>query len=94
LPSACSGRETGILDRVIYASAPCEDEVITMAEDGDLPRGLAKPAVRALTGAGITRLEQLTALSESELSALHGIGPKAVTLLRDTLHAQGLSFRD
>lgn len=59
----------------------------------DLPNGLAKPAVRALTGAGITRLDQLTAFSEDELCALHGIGPKAVDLLRATLHEHGLAFR-
>lgn len=50
------------------------------------------PARSALFEAGYTHLAQLTALSEKELLALHGIGPKAVRILRETLAAQGLSF--
>ncbi|MBI5840872.1 MAG: hypothetical protein HZB19_12290 [Chloroflexi bacterium] len=44
------------------------------------------------TGAGISRLEQLTELSEVELSQLHGIGPSAVSQLRRALAVRGLSF--
>jgi len=63
-------------------------------DDGDLPAGLAKPAQRALDGAGYSRLEHLTAVSEDELAQLHGIGPKALDLLRNTLKAKGLSFAE
>lgn len=59
---------------------------------GDLPAGLAQPARRALAGAGYTRLEQLTQVTEAEVAQLHGIGPKALSLLRGALAAQGLSF--
>ncbi|MDQ0194037.1 hypothetical protein [Paenibacillus wynnii] len=45
---------------------------------GDLPDKLAKPAKRALVGAGYLRLEQLTKLSEAEVMKLHGMGPKAM----------------
>ncbi len=61
-------------------------------QEGDLPVKLAAPARRALAGAGISRLEQLTRLSESEISQLHGIGPNAMKQLREALHAKGLSF--
>ncbi len=54
--------------------------------------GLASPARRALTGAGITLLTQLTRLSERELSHLHGIGPNALKQLRLALAARGLRF--
>jgi hypothetical protein len=53
---------------------------------------LAQPAQRALAGAGYTRLEQLTKVSEAEIKQLHGIGPNAVKSLRETLAAKGLSF--
>ena len=60
-------------------------------EESDLPK-LASPAQRALAGAGITRLDQLTKLSETELSQLHGIGPNAIKTLRIALQAKGLAF--
>lgn len=60
----------------------------------DLPSGLAAPAQRALAGAGITRLEDLSKISESELKKLHGIGPNAVNLLRQAMSEKGLRFRD
>jgi hypothetical protein len=60
----------------------------------DLPSGLAAPARRALAGAGISRLEQLTRYTEAELHQLHGIGFNAVALLRRALRSRGLSFAD
>ena len=61
-------------------------------QEGDLPVKLAAPARRALAGAGISRLEQLTRLSEVEISQLHGIGPNAIKQLRQVLRTKGLSF--
>jgi hypothetical protein len=60
-------------------------------EDSDLPK-LASPARRALAGAGITQLVQLTRMSAAELSQLHGIGPNAIKTLRLALEEKGLSF--
>jgi hypothetical protein len=62
--------------------------------ESDLPTGLAKPAQRALAGAGYNQLEQLTHASEKEILALHGMGPKAVRLLRESLAAKGWSFAE
>jgi len=61
-------------------------------ENSDLPEGLSKPARRALAGAGVERLEQLTLISESEVYRLHGMGPKALEQLRSALAARGRSF--
>lgn len=58
------------------------------------PRGLSAPAQRALAGAGYTRIEQLAGVTEADLLKLHGIGPKAMPLLREALAAQGLAFAD
>lgn len=63
-------------------------------KNSDLPAELARPAWRALTGAGYWRLEQLTALTEAEIAKLHGIGPNAIRQLRNALTAKGLSFAD
>lgn len=59
--------------------------------ESDFPP-IGKPARRALDYAGYHRLEQLTAVSEQEILALHGVGPKAVRLLRDALAEKGWSF--
>lgn len=60
---------------------------------GDMPPKLAAPAQRALASAGYTHLSQLTAVSQKELLQLHGMGPRALSQLRDALAAKGLSFR-
>jgi hypothetical protein len=63
-------------------------------QESDLPVGLSAPALRALTGAGYVRLEQLTRVSEAELKKLHGLGPHGINILRSALQAKGLSFAD
>jgi len=45
-----------------------------------LPK-LGKPATRALEARGITTVEQLVKLTEEELLAIHGVGPKAIAIL-------------
>jgi len=62
--------------------------------ENDFPKGLSAPARRALDGAGYVRLEQLARVSEDELKKLHGMGPKAINLLRSALEEKGLSFAD
>jgi hypothetical protein len=61
-------------------------------QKSDLPTQLSQPAQRALAGAGISQLRQLTRLSEAEVGQLHGIGPNALDQLRRALAANGLSF--
>jgi predicted RecB family nuclease len=60
--------------------------------DLDLPAGLAQPAIRALTGAGITRIEHLANFTESEITKLHGMGPNAIAKIREALDSRGLKF--
>ncbi|WP_254644110.1 hypothetical protein [Streptomyces sp. BV286] len=61
--------------------------------DGDLPAGIGRPATQALLGAGLTTLELVAQHTKSELLALHGVGPKAVRILSETLEQQGLALR-
>ena len=58
-----------------------------------LPR-IGAPATRALAGIGVTRLSQLTEHRATELLKLHGMGPRAVGIVRHALADQGLSLRD
>jgi hypothetical protein len=62
--------------------------------DSDLPRGMSQPALRAFAAAGYQRLEQFAEVSAAELARLHGVGPKAIRLLREALATRGLAFRD
>lgn len=67
----------------------------TRATEGDeLPTGIGNPARRALANAGYARLHQLTRVRETELKQLHGVGPKALRILREALAAHGWSFAD
>jgi hypothetical protein len=61
--------------------------------NNDLPPTGA-PAQRGLAEAGYTQLEQLTTARAADLLKLHGVGPKAIRLLREALAARGWSFAD
>ena len=54
---------------------------------------IGRPAATALGLAGITSLEEVAEHTEEELLALHGVGPKAVRILREAMAAGGLAFR-
>lgn len=62
-------------------------------QTSDLPKTSA-PAQRALDSAGITTLEQLSTFKQSEIAKFHGMGPKAIGILREALAAKGLTFAD
>jgi len=63
-------------------------------QESDLPKSIGRPATNALLAAGYTRLEQLTHVREVDIKQLHGVGPKAITILRAALAEKGLSFAD
>ena len=60
---------------------------------GDLPK-IGAPATRALAAAGVTSLAGVRRSSIDDLAALHGVGPKALRLLRETLDRQDKSGRN
>jgi predicted flap endonuclease-1-like 5' DNA nuclease len=60
--------------------------------DDDLPK-IGAPATRALASIGVTRLADVADQSESELLRLHGLGPRALRILKEALAANGLSMR-
>lgn len=79
---------------IVILELTCEvNEVQSGTPTHDFPSKLAKPAVRALLGAGVTRLGQLSRMTETELSRLHGIGPNALKQLRIALDQKGITFK-
>ena len=56
------------------------------------PKGVAKPAQRALASVGVFRVEQAARFCEKELASLHGMGSKALGLIKAALRAQGKCF--
>lgn len=58
----------------------------------DLPK-LAAPAQRALAGAKLGSLAQLSRKTEAEVAALHGMGPNALATLKAAMKAKGLGFQ-
>ena len=61
-------------------------------QEHDFPK-TSQPATRALNNAGYTRLEQLTKISEKDLGKLHGMGPKALGILKQALKEKGMRFK-
>jgi hypothetical protein len=55
---------------------------------------ISSPAKRALEGAGIKTLKQLSTKSKKDILALHGIGPSAIPPLEKELKANKLSFME
>lgn len=78
----------------LYAAANEPKKRSTHRPGTDFPWAVGGPAAKALAAEGITSLAQLAGFSDKEIRALHGVGPKAMQVLRDALVAQGLSFRE
>ena len=53
---------------------------------------IGRPPAQALELIGIATLEQVAGHSEKDLLALHGIGPKAIRILRQELEARGMQL--
>lgn len=60
-----------------------------VATVGEMLPPIGRPATGALAAIGVTTISQLAGFSEKDLLALHGVGPKAVRLLREA----GVQFR-
>lgn len=63
-----------------------------MAGD-EIPK-ISRPANDALALAGHTTLTAISQLTKKDLLDLHGVGPKAIRILREALAERGLTFAD
>jgi hypothetical protein len=50
-----------------------------------LPLAIGRPATNALNAAGVTCLDDLRKMTEKEIAELHGVGPKAIGILKAAL---------
>lgn len=64
-----------------------------LASESAFPKGVSQPAIRALASIGVSKVEQLTKHRESAVAMLHGMGPKALGILKAELKSQGKSFK-
>lgn len=68
----------------------CAQNEIKQAYANGFPR-IGAPAYRALKEHNIS-LDELPAFTEEQLLEMHGVGPRAVRILREYLQAKGKSF--
>ena len=55
---------------------------------------LSHPARNALEHAGIHDFDKLSSLSKKELLSIHGIGPKTLPVVNESLEQMGMKLRD
>lgn len=72
---------------------PAKQSEATHPNRAAFPAGVGGPALRALQVAGVRSMADLEDRTEAELLALHGMGPRALGILRDALAASGRRFR-
>lgn len=62
------------------------------SEQTEFPRSIGRVAARELAVHGYTRYDQLVVVTAEALLEIHGVGPKAVAILREELANRDLSF--
>jgi predicted flap endonuclease-1-like 5' DNA nuclease len=67
--------------------------VVEPTGPSDLP-AIGRPATAALAQVGVRNLAQLAEYTEREILALHGVGPKAIRILRPVMAERGIAFRE
>lgn len=60
----------------------------------DFPPSMGKVAPRELALNGIYTLQQSTQYSEEELLAIHGVGPKAVRIIKEELARKRMRLKN
>lgn len=63
-----------------------DQQIATIREQ--FPAGVAAPALRALYAAGYRTLKDVVKITDEDLLSLHGMGPKAVRLIREAISSQ------
>lgn len=63
---------------------------VDRTNDETWPKAVGRPAISAFEAAGYRSLDRLAGESMSKLLRLHGVGPKAIRVIRETLESRGL----
>lgn len=78
-------------DTAAVESVKTEDVSEGDSDDSLVVLGLAQRSVNALEAAGFSSVEQIVQISDDELLAVKGFGPKALEQLNDALQEHGFS---
>ncbi len=57
-----------------------------------IPEKISAPALRALLNAKVEKLSDLRKFTEPQLLKLHGMGPKALTMLKSAMRKKKITF--
>src|SRR5690606_26690263 len=89
-------REIRYLDKLIdeLAKGKAMEKILrTKSAVGAFPPEIGKVASRELAANGIHTHEQTKSYSERELLAIHGVGPKAVRIIKEELAKKKLHLK-
>jgi len=95
MPASVKKLKTCSKGHQFYKSTDCPTCPICEKENKPMSgflSSISAPARRALEREGINSLIQLSKHSEKELLQLHGMGPKAIVILKQLLTEKKLSF--
>lgn len=81
-----------LISKLLKYRAALVDEKLK-DKNGPLPKTSA-PAKRALDLVKVKNLKGLTKFTKKEISNLHGMGPKAISILEKAMKAEGFRFKD
>lgn len=85
-----SPRGEAVVDAARRASGGRARRRPPRAEGTPLPREIGAPATAALRAEGLVTLELVAGRTPSEVAALHGVGPVALTRLAEAMQGAGL----
>jgi hypothetical protein len=77
---------------MVRRTTHCKNSRGTMKQESDFAK-IGAPALRALHNAGYTKPEHLSKVSKGEVSKLHGMEPKALGILEQTLEKEERAFK-
>ncbi len=90
-------REVRYLDKLIdeLAKGKAMEKVLREeSQTSEFPKTMGKVAPRELAVNGINTLKQASKYTEKELLAIHGVGPKAVRIIKEELAKQKLRLKN
>lgn len=89
-------REVRYLDKLVdeLAKGKAIEKILREASPrGDFPATMGRVASRELAANGVHTLKQVTKYTEKELLAIHGVGPKAVSIIKEELAKMKLHLK-
>lgn len=88
-------QEIRYLDKLVdeLAKGKAMNKIFRTQQESDFPTSMGKIAPRELANNGIKTIEHAAKFTEKELLAIHGVGPKAVRIIKEELLKKKLNFK-